>query len=308
MKRLFPLSWASGLKKWKTTIVDRWTAFRTWQIGDCTEAAGQGDKMLGKEFFRGTIDSALPFLSGETIRTLQQLLFRPGYMIREFLRGKHNHTLSPLTAMIVFFAVQVLLTNMVAVNSNGTPTDVYETVVQKMHESTYSPEEDEWGDRFALQIVGVVARIYYVTHLDQYLPEEHTPSEQVLAGVEGWLRSQGVFTFITQLLLLSLSLWLVGRRHYRLTFSAAASIAAYMLCQLCFFNTLLILFTLGSRQMIPLWLIALLLFENIYQLLGIGYKPAIGYVVKLLLMLLFLMALGLLLFAGLVSLYAYGKM
>lgn len=289
------------------TLSDKWKAFREWQIGDCKDAAGQGDKMLGKEFFRGTIDSALPFLSGETYRTMLQLLFRPGYMIREFLRGKDNRILNPLTALIVFFALQVLLTNMVVTGRDVPTTDVFDTVTQKMHESEYSPES-EWGDQFALQIVGGLAKIYFITHLDQYPSEVHSHFEQMLAGVEGWLRSQGVFTFITQLLLLSCSLWIVGRKRYRLTVSASASIAAYMLCQLCVFNMMLILFTLGARQMIPNWLIALLLFENIYQLLGIGWKRSLGYVALLMLVLTLLMILGLVLFAGAISLYAYWHM
>lgn len=298
--------YSSMFMKLTQTIADKWRTFRIWQIGDCTQAAGQGNKMLGKEFFRGTIDSALPFLSGETFRTLQHLLFRPGYMIREFLRGKDNRILNPLTAMIVFFAMQVLLTNMVGSGRDVPPPDVFDTVTQKMHESAYAPDS-EWGDRFALQIVDQLARIYYLTHLDQYPSAVHSHSEQALAGVEGWLRSQGVFTFISQLFFLTLSLLIVGRR-YRLTLSAGASIAAYMLCQLCFFNTLLILFSLGARQMIPLWFIMILLFENIYQLLGAGWKQALGYTARLMLMLTLLMALGLLLFAGIISLCAYGRM
>lgn len=289
------------------TLSDKWKAFREWQIGDCKDAAGQGDKKLGKEFFRGTIDNAIPFLSGETFRTMLQLLFRPGYMIREFLRGKDNRILNPLTALIVFFAMQVLLTNMVVTGSDVPPSDVFDTVTEKMHESEFSPES-EWGDLFAMQIVNGLAKMYYITHLDQYPAKVHSHSEQMLAGIEGWLRSQGVFTFITQLLLLCFSLWIVGHRRYRLTLSASASIAAYMLCQLCFFNTLLIIFTLGASRMIPNWLIALLLFENIYQLLGIGWKRSLGYVALLVLTLTLLSILGLALFAGAISLYAYWHM
>lgn len=292
---------------WKQNLYTKWKAFRTWQIGDCMEAAGKGDKQLGKAFFRGTIDSALPFFSGETLNTLLHLVFRPGYMIREFLRGKDNHILNPMTALIVFFALQVVLSNMIVTNGFRVEEDVYQTVLEKMNSSEYILEK-EWNDQFAIQIVQELFQIYRITHLDQFPADVQTHSQQFLAGLEGWLRGQGVFTFIWQILLVTCSIWLVGHRRYHLTFSASACIAAYMLCQYCFYNTLLMFFSLGRWMMIPFWLVMLLLYENIYQLLGIGYKGTLRYVLLLVLVMLLLFAVFVLLFAFAISFYAYGQM
>lgn len=292
---------------WKQTLHTKWQAFRTWQIGDCTEAAGTGDKQLGKAFFRGSIDSALPFFSGETMNTLLQLVFRPGYMIREFLRGKDNHILNPMTALIVFFALQVVLSSMVVTNGFRVEENVYQTVLEKMNASEFRSEHD-WDDQFALQIVQELYQIYRITHLDQFPDYVQTHSQQFLAGLEGWLRGQGVFTFIWQMLLLMCSLWIVGHRRYRLTFSASACIAAYMLCQYCFYNTVLMLFSLGQYMTIPFWLVVLFLYENIYQLLGIGHRGTLRYVSLLLLMMLLLFVVFVLLFAIVISYYAYGHM
>lgn len=292
---------------WKQTLQTKWQAFRTWQIGDCIEAAGTGDKQLGKAFFRGTIDSALPFFSGETMNTLLQMVFRPGYMIREFLRGKDNHILNPMTALIVFFALQVVLSSMVVTNGFRVEENVYQTVLEKMQTSEFRSEYD-WDDQFALQIVQELFQIYRITHLDQFPDYVQTHSQQFLAGLEGWLRGQGVFTFIWQMLLLMCSLWIVGHRRYRLTFSASACIAAYMLCQYCFYNTVLMLFSLGQYMTIPFWLVVLFLYENIYQLLGIGHRGTLRYVSLLLLMMLLLFTMFVLLFALAISYYAYGHM
>lgn len=291
----------------KQTLHTKWQAFRTWQIGDCTEAAGTGDKQLGKAFFRGSIDSALPFFSGETMNTLLQLVFRPGYMIREFLRGKDNHILNPMTALIVFFALQVVLSSMVVTNGFRVEENVYQTVLEKMNASEFRSEHD-WDDQFASQIVQELYQIYRITHLDQFPDYVQTHSQQFLAGLEGWLRGQGVFTFIWQMLLLMCSLWIVGHRRYRLTFSASACIAAYMLCQYCFYNTVLMLFSLGQYMTIPFWLVVLFLYENIYQLLGIGHRGTLRYVSLLLLMMLLLFVVFVLLFAIVISYYAYGHM
>lgn len=292
---------------WKQTLQTKWQAFRTWQIGDCIEAAGTGDKQLAKQFFRGTIHSAMPFFSGETLRTIQHLVFRPGYMIREFLRGKDNRILNPMTALIVFFALQVVLSSMVVTNGFKVEESVYQTVLEKMQASEFRSEHD-WNDQFALQIMQELFQIYRITHLDQFPDYVQTHSQQFLAGLEGWLRGQGVFTFIWQMLLLMCSLWIVGHRRYRLTFSASACIAAYMLCQYCFYNTVLMLFSLGQYMTIPFWLVVLFLYENIYQLLGVGHRGTLRYVSLLLLMMLLLFTVFVLLFALAISYYAYGQM
>ena len=57
----------------------------------------------GGEFYKGAFDS-IPFLNDDAKRTFVHLLLRPGYMIRDYINGKHDRYLAPLTALIVFYA------------------------------------------------------------------------------------------------------------------------------------------------------------------------------------------------------------
>lgn len=291
---------------WIQNIRTKWQAFRTWQIGDCSEAAGAGNKRLGKAFFRGTINSALPFFSGETLNTLLHLVFRPGYMIREFLRGKDNHILSPMTALIVFFAMQVVLSSMMVTDVFQVDEEMYKNMLENINTGD-DPSQVSWNKQYSQQIAHELYRIYRITHLDQFPTDVHTRSQQMLAGLEGWMRGQGIFTFIWQILLVTCSLWLVGHRRYHLTFSASACIAAYMLCQYCFYNTLLMLFSLGKFVTIPLWLVLIFLYVNIYQLLGIGHKKTLRYVTLLTVVMLLLFAVYVTLITSAISLYVYGQ-
>lgn len=279
----------------------RWQQFRTWQIGDCKDPAGMGDKRLGKEFWRGTMDSAIPVFSGETANTILHLVFRPGYMMREYLRGKHERILSPMTALIIFFAFMMVLNNMV-----GKPAVDYAEIFGIAHERMESeevfsnPELEHWF----FSVLDELRACYQFMHLDQYpdLITNHT--RQVLAGLESWLRAQGVFTFLHWMVLLMLGLWTVGHRRYHLSLSAAAMIGAYMLCQLCIYDFLFTLFTLGE-QTSPIWLIIGLLWINLYQLIGTGWKQTTRYTILLTLVmgLYWLLTIGL--FAGGLAWYAY---
>ena len=56
-----------------------------------------------KGFYRGAFDS-IPFLNDDAKRTFVHLLLRPGYMIRDYIKGKHDIYLAPLTSLIIFYA------------------------------------------------------------------------------------------------------------------------------------------------------------------------------------------------------------
>ena len=56
-----------------------------------------------KGFYKGAFDS-IPFLNDDGKRTFVHLLLRPGYMIRDYIKGKHDMYLAPLTSLIIFYA------------------------------------------------------------------------------------------------------------------------------------------------------------------------------------------------------------
>jgi len=84
-------------------------AFHIWQLLGYSpwksEWTVADDKPEGniKGFYRGAFDS-IPFLNDDAKRTFVHLLLRPGYMIRDYIKGKHDIYLAPLTSLIIFYA------------------------------------------------------------------------------------------------------------------------------------------------------------------------------------------------------------
>lgn len=289
------------LKQIYGVVKSRWQQFRAWQIGDCKDPAGMGDKRLGKEFWRGTMHSAIPVFSGETTNTILHLVFRPGYMMREYLRGKHERILSPMTALIIFFAFLMVINNMVG-KQELNYADIFRLFRERMEGEDVL--DNQQFEQWLYALLDILTRCYQFLHLDQFPELIKNHALQVLAGLEGWLRAQGVFTFLRWMVLLMLGLWTVGHRRYHLSLSAAATIGAYMLCQVCIYNFAFTLFTLGEKTT-PVWLIIGLLWINLYQLMGIGCKRTTGYTIRLLLVLglYWLVMVGL--FAGGLAWYAF---
>ena len=81
-------------------------AFHIWQVLGYypwkRERAAKKE-VEGGEFYKGAFDS-IPFLNDDAKRTFVHLLLRPGYMIRDYIGGKHDRYLAPLTALIIFYA------------------------------------------------------------------------------------------------------------------------------------------------------------------------------------------------------------
>lgn len=288
------------LSQVRNKIQSRWQAFRTWQIGDCVDPAGMGNLQMGREFFRGTIGSAMPIFDGVTGQTIIQLLFRPGYMTREYLRGKRNDVLSPLPALIIFFAFLMILGGMVGVQDSNLTEDLQVARERLEADSTIT---NQVATQWVYGMVDMLSECYRFMNMDQFPEMVDTPAEHVLAGVEGWLRSQGVFTFLWWIVLLMLGLWTVGRK-YKLTFSAAATIGAYMLCQWCIYDFVFMLFSLGTHS-VPTWLVTLLAWLNMHQLLGAGWRRSLGYTIVLMLTIGLYWLLGITLFIVGLGTFAY---
>ena len=73
-------------------------------------------KKEGKDFYKGAFDS-IPFLNDDAKRTFVHLLLRPGYMIRDYVGGKHDRYLTPLAALIIFYAFFTLISSSLILTS-----------------------------------------------------------------------------------------------------------------------------------------------------------------------------------------------
>ena len=64
------------------------------------------------DFYKGAFDT-IPFLNDDAKRTFVHLLLRPGYMIRDYIKGQHERYLAPLTSLIIFYAFFALISAIV---------------------------------------------------------------------------------------------------------------------------------------------------------------------------------------------------
>jgi len=98
-------------KKKKHSFKSRRRAFAIWQKLGYFPWHKPREKKARKrfgDFYKGAFDS-IPFLNDDAKRTFSQLLLRPGYMIRDYIKGAHERYLAPLTALIVFYAFFALV-------------------------------------------------------------------------------------------------------------------------------------------------------------------------------------------------------
>ena len=201
------------------------------------------------------------------------------------VKGDHEHYLAPLTALLVFFSVFTLLLSILQ------PAEAEKSVFQKIIESTdmdITIKSDSTATRTdtltlearANQIGKTLREIVILTHLDTYPDKADKPWKKSLAAFESNLRSKGVQMFLGNFLWLWLLLWVMLRKKYQISFSGAAAISAYILCQLCIFNMLWLLVTFGKHHNPSLLFCAILLVIDYHQLLGVPYKKAIRLTLK----------------------------
>lgn len=244
----------------------RWRAFRMWQnLGfnpwhrpRKARRAGSGD------FYKG----AIPFLNDDAKRTFVHLLLRPGYMIRDYIRGRHEIYLAPLTSLIVFYAFFALI---------STVLQPVKEVPKKPFSFTEEMAEtlpDTRGSNLVQNTLIIVRRGWVLLHLDLYPEEVDTQHEASLAALEGALRSQGIPLFIGDFFFLWLAMGVVLRR-YKMRRSAHAAAAAYVLCQFSFFMLFAVLLSWGKKTSIDALLMLILLVVDYRQWLGLGWKKSL---------------------------------
>ena len=272
----------------------RWRAFRIWQeLGALPWKAAQanarsshddsgsshdnsgssaslstsarGRKTATRDLYKGAFDS-IPFLNNDAKRTFAHLLLRPGYMIRDYIRGDHERYLAPFTSLIIFYAFFALVAALLQ-------------PVQQHKDDILSPgvdvtlsynDNDSTENHLIKDIAQIVKRGYIYLNLDQYPDEVHTRGESALAALEGTLRSQGIPLFLGQFLLLWFAMGWVLRRQ-KIGMSAVAAAAAYILCQFSFFMLFALLLTFGkSKELGGLVLLALVMID-FRQWLGVSW-------------------------------------
>ena len=260
-------------KKKEHSFDTRLRAFAIWQeLGYLPwhRKKEKKERKSGGDFYRGAFNG-IPFLNDDAKRTFVQLLLRPGYMIRDYIRGAHERYLAPLTALIIFYAFFALVSAVlqpVQRHENRQPFNIQtEDVEIDGAENTVLISQ-------AVSAVKVFRKGWIYLHLDQYPEEVDTQHEQSLAALESTLRSQGIPLFIGQFFLLWLAMsWAL--RRYKMKMSATAAASAYVLCQFSFFMLFAVLSTFGKERSISVTLMLVLLVLDYHQWLDVGYKKSL---------------------------------
>ena len=264
-----------------------WRAFRIWQnLGYLPWNRPKEKKHKKKkgDFFKGAFDS-IPFLNDDAKRTFSHLLLRPGYMIRDYIRGDHERYLAPLTALIIFYAFFALVSAVlqpVQHESRAKKTlDEMVTAGQKVNLEMNDIDVTPSDSLSRRQVEGILRNTielvrtgYIYLHLDQFPEEVDTQHESSIAAFENTMRSQGIPLFLGKFFVLWLALGMALRR-YKVGMAACATISAYVLCQFSFFMLFVVLFTWGQSTSIGVLLMGALLAYDFKQLLGISIKKSI---------------------------------
>ena len=269
-------------KKKEHSFKSRLRAFAIWQKLGYLPWRKRKEKKTRKsgDFYKGAFDS-IPFLNDDAKRTFSHLLLRPGYMIRDYIKGAHERYLAPLTALIVFYAFFALVSAVVQ------PVEQQKREKSPFHVNRDKAkiELDMDGDSLMVDklnhskdlifnTMAIADKGWLYLHLDQYPEEVDTQHEKAIAALEGSLRSQGIPLFLSQFFFLWLAMALALRR-YKQGMSAYAAASAYILCQFSFFMLFALLLSFGKSGTIGPFLMLILLVWDYHQWLGIGYKHSI---------------------------------
>ena len=250
------------------------------------EAACRQKEVEGGEFYKGAFDS-IPFLNDDAKRTFAHLLLRPGYMIRDYIGGKHDRYLAPLTALIIFYAFFSLIS---AALQPLSPKEEEEdkgisVEIQDAPEPPEEPSEEATDPETAIDgavntnefkdFLLLIEQLKHLPYLDQHPEEVDTRPEAILAAIEGSLRSKGITLFLGNFFLLWFSMGLALRK-YKVRWSASAAAAAYVLCQFCFFMLFAVLLTFGKQTSAGIVVQSIILVVDYRQWLSLSWKKSIG--------------------------------
>jgi hypothetical protein len=260
-------------KKKRHPFKTRLRAFTIWQkLGYLPWQMKKENKKRkpSGEFYKGAFNN-IPFLNNDAKRTFVQLLFRPGYMIRDYIKGANERYLAPLTALIVFYAFFALVSAVMAPVQNKKWDSPFH--VQAV-DAPFENEEVMARYNLLVKTLSVADKGLLYLHLDQYPEEVDTQFESSLAALEGALRNQGIPLFLGKFFLLWLAMaWAL--RRYRMKMSATAAASAYILCQYSFFMLFALLLSFGQSSEVGVLLTMVLLVWDYHQWLGASTKKSI---------------------------------
>jgi hypothetical protein len=255
----------------KVRFEARKRAFRMWQKFGFLPWSKPKSKTRNGDFYKGAFDS-IPFLNEDAKRTFVHLLLRPGYMIRDYIKGQHERYLAPLTSLIIFYAFFALISSIAH--------PVYSVQKEKADETLSSIAADsltvnlnEWSVTVDSSMVSRGVRAFDLFNLDRHPEQIDTPVKASLAALESSLRGHGVYLFLGNFIFLWIAMCLVLRKK-EMSVSACAAAAAYVLCQFCFFMFFSLFFSPGHEGEIGVGLMALLLTIDYRQLFGLGWKKS----------------------------------
>ena len=262
-------------------------AFRIWQKLGFMPWSKRKEKSKKKDFYKGSFDS-IPFLNNDAKRTFVHLLLRPGYMIRDYIKGQHERYLAPLTSLIVFYAFFALISSVV--NPAYTTDSTYDTPSINASKDTVivgdtafpvhldSLETDAKAEKARKKALGML-QLLNSLDLDRHPERVDTPAKASLAALENALRSKGIYLFLGQFLLLWIAMCFALRKK-DMSMSACAATAAYVLCQFCFFMFFSLFLASNDKGEIGIGLMAVLLTIDYSQMFGVGWKKGFGLALK----------------------------
>ena len=286
----------------------RLRAFRIWQILGYSpwksEWTVADDKPEGniKGFYRGAFDS-IPFLNDDAKRTFVHLLLRPGYMIRDYIKGKHDMYLAPLTSLIIFYAFFSLVSSIAHPDFDGKKeqSQVVESdslknrisVSLSFSDDSLNTDADQEIAARMSQFISVADTLMF---LNRYPEAINSPKRASLAAFESALRSQGINYFLGIFLLMWPAMRIALRKQ-SVGWAASATASAYILCQFSFFMLFVLILSLGQKNEIGPFFMGLIIMINYHQLLQTGFRKSLWLTVKtglymLLLILLFALLVG----------------
>ena len=262
-------------------------AFAIWQKLGFLPWSKKKSKSRKGDFYKGAFDS-IPFLNDDAKRTFVHLLLRPGYMIRDYIKGQHERYLAPLTSLIIFYAFFALISSIVnpdyaSYHPEGR-TDarsIRDSVLVDFPiraESLDSIQININGRRAAARASKLMDAVDLL-NLDRHPERVDTPAKASLAALENALRSQGIYLFLGQFLLLWCAMCFALRKK-DMSISACAAATAYILCQFCFFMFFSLFFASKDKGEIGIGLMAVLLTIDYAQLFGIGWKNGLKLTVR----------------------------
>ena len=259
----------------------RLRAFRIWQKLGLLPWSKHESKSRKGDFYKGAFDS-IPFLNDDAKRTFVHLLLRPGHMIRDYINGQHERYLAPLTSLIIFYAFFALISSVVHPDYSSYHSELKSAELRDSllieHPADSLLYMDFNGRKAAVKALKVVDFVDLLD-LDRHPEKVDTPAKASLAAVENALRSQGVYLFLGQFLLLWIAMCFALKKK-DMSRSACAATAAYVLCQFCFFMFFSLFLSSKDQGEIGVGLMAVLLTIDYDQMFGLHWKKGLRLTLK----------------------------